>query len=87
MTPIFKKLKLIESWGTGIQRMQDEVSRSPDIVLEFRETEYSFQVCFIKKDSKKHGQSQKSTIIKSQLFFDLDQIRNFLMNHYFEFHL
>jgi predicted HTH transcriptional regulator len=58
LAPIFKKLKLIESWGTGIQRMQDEVSRYPDIDLEFRETEYSFQVRFIKKESEKHGQSQ-----------------------------
>lgn len=58
LAPIFKKLKLIESWGTGIQRMKDEVSRYPDIDLEFRETEYSFQVCFLKKESGKHGQSQ-----------------------------
>ena len=58
LAPIFKKLKLIESWGTGIQRMQDEVSRYSNIDLEFRETEYSFQVRFIKKESKKSGQSQ-----------------------------
>lgn len=58
LAPIFKKLKLIESWGTGIQRMKDEVSRYPDIDLEFRETGYSFQVRFIKKESEQNGQSQ-----------------------------
>ncbi|MEA1967617.1 MAG: putative DNA binding domain-containing protein [Thermodesulfobacteriota bacterium] len=58
LAPIFKKLKLIESWGTGIQKMKDEVSRYHGIKLDFRETEYSFQVRFIKIQHEKTGQSQ-----------------------------
>ncbi|MDA3791540.1 MAG: putative DNA binding domain-containing protein [Desulfobacula sp.] len=66
LAPIFKKLKLIESWGTGIQRMKDEVSKYPNIDLEFRETEYSFQVRFIKKESEKNGQSQGTVRAESR---------------------
>ncbi len=57
LAPIFKKLKLIESWGTGVQRMRHEVNKHSNIDLEFRETEYSFQVQFIRKDYQKSWQS------------------------------
>ncbi len=58
LAPIFKQIKLIESWGTGIQRMQKEVSQYSGIDLEFKETAYAFQVRFIKKEAIVSGQSQ-----------------------------
>ncbi|MBI5606138.1 MAG: hypothetical protein HY879_22615 [Deltaproteobacteria bacterium] len=54
LAPIFKDLKLIESWGTGIKKMQDGVANYPDIELVLQETGHAFQVQF--KQKKKADQ-------------------------------
>ena len=51
LAPIFKDLKLIEAWGTGIQRMRNELSSYPEIELILREAGYAFQVQFRKKEN------------------------------------
>ena len=50
LSPIFKDLKLIEAWGTGIQKMRNEVRVYPEIELVLQETGHAFQVLFRKKE-------------------------------------
>ena len=50
LAPIFKDLKLIEAWGTGIQRMKSELASYPEIELILQEAGYSFQVQFHRKE-------------------------------------
>jgi ATP-dependent DNA helicase RecG len=58
LAPIFKDLKLIEAWGTGIQKMRNEVSKYPEIELVLHEVGHAFQVQFRKKEvSAKKGPS------------------------------
>jgi predicted HTH transcriptional regulator len=49
LAPIFKDLKLIEAWGTGISKMQDDVSNYPGIELIFNEPGHAFQVQFVRR--------------------------------------
>ncbi|MFH0995079.1 MAG: ATP-binding protein [Pseudomonadota bacterium] len=53
LAPIFKELKLIEAWGTGIQKMRAETQKYPGIELILQETGHAFQVLFIKKQVHK----------------------------------
>jgi hypothetical protein len=50
LAPIFKDLKLIEAWGTGIQKMPNEVSKYPEIELVLHEVGHAFQVQFREKE-------------------------------------
>jgi predicted HTH transcriptional regulator len=60
LAPIFKDLKLIEAWGSGIQKMRDELADYPEIELRLHEAGHAFQAQFIKKETVKaeSGQSQ-----------------------------
>ncbi len=49
LAPVFKELRLIEAWGTGIQKMQLEISSYPEIDLIIHEVGNSFQVQFVNK--------------------------------------
>ena len=51
LAPIFKDLKLIEAWGSGIQKMRQELADYPEIKLVLKEAGHVFQVQFVKKDS------------------------------------
>jgi len=53
LAPIFKDLKLIEAWGTGIQKMRAEIQKYPEIELVLQEIGHAFQVQFIKKRARK----------------------------------
>ena len=57
LAPIFKDLKLIEAWGSGIQKMKKELKDYPEIKLVFGEVGHAFQVQFIKKE-KAEAESQ-----------------------------
>ena len=50
LAPIFKELKLIEAWGTGIRKMRSETEKYPEIELILQEIGHAFQVQFIKKE-------------------------------------
>lgn len=50
LAPIFKDLRLIEAWGTGIQKMRNEMLNYPEIDLVMQETGHAFQVQFRKKE-------------------------------------
>lgn len=52
LAPIFKDLKLIESWGTGIQKIQKEVSSYPGIKFVCDELHHAFRVQFVKITEK-----------------------------------
>jgi len=60
LAPIFKELKLIEAWGSGIRKMRDELTDYPEIGLILQEVGNAFQVQFVKKDlgRAESGQSQ-----------------------------
>lgn len=48
LAPIFKELKLIEAWGSGIQKIRDELDQYPEIALVLQEAGQTFQVQFRK---------------------------------------
>ena len=48
LAPIFKELKLIEAWGSGIRKMHDELTDYPEIELILQEAGNAFQVQFRK---------------------------------------
>jgi len=50
LAPIFKDLKLIEAWGTGIRKMQAEAAKYRNIGLVLKETGNTFQVQFVKEN-------------------------------------
>lgn len=50
LAPIFKELKLIEAWGSGIRKMHDELTGYPEIELALKEPGNTFQVQFRKRD-------------------------------------
>lgn len=49
LAPIFKDMKLIEAWGSGIQKMKQELAEYPEIELVFQEVGHAFQVQFRKR--------------------------------------
>ena len=49
LAPIFKDMKLIEAWGSGIQKMKKEMKEYPEILLVFGEVGHAFQVQFRKR--------------------------------------
>ena len=50
LAPIFKDLKLIEAWGSGIRKMRAELTEYPEIELVLQEAGQIFQVQFRKTD-------------------------------------
>jgi predicted HTH transcriptional regulator len=60
LAPIFKEMKLIEAWGSGIQKIRKELEQYPEIGLILQEVGSAFQVLFVKKDlgRAEPGQSQ-----------------------------
>ena len=50
LAPIFKMLNLIEQWGTGFKKLNDELADYPEIEVKYLEPGLSFQVQFIKKN-------------------------------------
>ena len=50
LAPIFKDMKLIEAWGSGIQKMKKELEAYPEIDLVLQEAGHAFQVQFVKKE-------------------------------------
>ena len=52
LAPIFKDMKLIEAWGSGIQKMKTELKEYPEIDLVLQEAGHTFQVQFVKKQKK-----------------------------------
>ena len=60
LAPIFKDLKLIEAWGSGIRKIRQDLKDYPGIDLVLQEAGYAFQVQFVKRDLTKaeSGQSR-----------------------------
>lgn len=52
LAPIFKDLKLIEAWGSGIQKIKQELAEYPEIELVLQEAGHAFQVQFRKRAMK-----------------------------------
>ena len=65
LAPIFKDLKLIEAWGSGILKMKKELVEYPEISLVLQEVGHAFQVQFIMKNqpepSPASGRDQEGT--------------------------
>ncbi|MBU2264449.1 putative DNA binding domain-containing protein [Patescibacteria group bacterium] len=64
LAPIFKDLKLIEAWGTGIQKMQKALENRQEIELILSETGRAFQVQFKKKPNPAHI-ADRTTVFKT----------------------
>ena len=61
-SPIFRKLQLIEQWGTGFEKLSDELKEYPEIELKINEPGLSFQLQFIKRDyQSEKGEDQAGT--------------------------
>jgi len=60
LAPIFKDLKLIEAWGSGIRKMHAELTDYPEIELVLQEAGQTFQVQFCKRKTEgtKQGPSR-----------------------------
>jgi len=61
LAPIFKDLKLIEAWGSGIQKIRQDLKDYPGIDLVLQEAGYAFQVQFVKRDLTKAESGQSDT--------------------------
>lgn len=59
LAPLFKQLKLIEAWGTGIKKMRLELANYPEIELELKELGNTFQVQFKKLIRRSAGEKRK----------------------------
>ena len=53
LTPMFKRLGLIEQWGTGFKKNEDTPAEYPDIELRINEPGMGSQVQFVKKSYEK----------------------------------
>jgi predicted HTH transcriptional regulator len=58
LAPIFKDMKLIEAWGSGIQKMKKELEAYPEIDLVLQEAGHTFQAQFIKKEMARAESNQ-----------------------------
>jgi len=50
LAPIFRMLNLIEQWGTGFKKLNDQLNEYPEIEVKYLEPGLSFQVQFVKKN-------------------------------------
>jgi len=67
LAPIFKDLKLIEAWGSGIQKIRQDLKDYPGIDLVLQEAGYAFQVQFVKRDlTKAESASAKDQVSTRQ---------------------
>jgi ATP-dependent DNA helicase RecG len=57
LAPVFKDLKLIEAWGSGIRKIHDELSDYLEIELVLQEVGQTFLVQFVKKDNNLQPES------------------------------
>lgn len=72
LAPIFKDLKLIEAWGSGIQKMRQELKDYPEIDLVLRESGHAFQVQFVKIAREKTEPQPESTQRRDQVGTNLE---------------
>ena len=68
LAPIFKDIKLIEAWGSGIQKVRTDLKDYPEIDLVLIEAGHTFQVQFVKKGGAEaeSGPSQKGVAARVQ---------------------
>jgi predicted HTH transcriptional regulator len=71
LAPIFKDLKLIEAWGTGILKMRKALENRPDIELILSETGRFFQVQFKKKPEHEHVAGRTESLQTVQVPYKL----------------
>jgi len=67
LAPIFKDLKLIEAWGTGIQKIKQTLRHYPEIELVLQEVGHAFQIQFRKKTAKTDQIGTKSAPSRHQV--------------------
>ena len=67
LAPIFKDLKIIEAWGTGIQKIKQALKYYPEIELVLQEVGHAFQIQFRKKAAKMHQVGTKSAPSRHQV--------------------
>ena len=60
------EFKLIEAWGSGIQKIRKELDQYPDIGLILKEVGSAFQVQFVKKDPGRAESGQSQGRVKAE---------------------
>lgn len=64
LAPLFKDLKLIEAWGTGIKKIREEVAKYKNIQFSFDEIHHACRVQFTKFEAKhKKSKSVKTSSV------------------------
>ena len=67
LAPIFKKLGLIEQWGTGFRKIQQALKEYPNIELRINEPGMAFQIQFVKKDYQSEEVGSKLGLSREQV--------------------
>ena len=50
LAPVFKKMGIIEQWGSGLQLISNELKKYPEIALKWNEPGTAFRVSFVKEN-------------------------------------
>ena len=74
LAPIFKDMKLIEAWGSGIQKMRMELKEYPEIELVLKEAGHAFQVQFVKKGIQGTKQEPSRNQVGTKKGLSRDQV-------------
>ena len=74
LAPIFKDMKLIEAWGTGIQKMRKALLNYPEIELVLQEVGHAFQVQLKKQDRIGTEQASNRDQIGTKLGLSKEQV-------------
>ena len=66
LAPILKDLKIIEAWGTGIQKIKQALKYYPEIELVLQEVGHAFQIQFRKKIADRTSTGQESCKMRTR---------------------
>ena len=75
LAPIFKDLKIIEAWGTGIQKIKQALKYYPEIELVMHEVGHAFQIQFRKKIADRTSTGQVPDKYRTRIVQDADKVK------------
>jgi len=62
LSPVFKKLGILEQWGNGLKLIAEELQNYPEIGHDWKEPVITFCVTFTNKNFKQQPELQPETI-------------------------
>lgn len=78
LAPIFKRLGLIEQWGTGFKKIKKSLEEYPEIELRIQEPGMAFQIQFVKKNYQREDQPATNQQAPRKLLVTNPQVREIL---------